>query len=225
MALALLFDLDGTLFDTFEQILEAQNAAVAEAGVRPLTREELRPLVGMPVSRQLKILRGMEGPPVAAITESYYRRFEAMVRRHVELYPGVKATFPTLKGRRIGTMSTRRRDVADLMLRVAGIRDYFTTVTGGDEVARAKPEPDLPWHAAKAIGAAPSETVVVGDAAVDILAGRAAGMRTLAVTYGYGDLAAIREARPHAEIPSFDRLPGVVAAFERDTRDLPPETP
>ena len=218
MALALLFDLDGTLFDTFDQILEAQNAAVTEAGVRPLTREELRPLVGMPVARQLQILRGMEGPVVAAITESYYRRFEAMVRRRVTLYPGVTETFPSLAGRPIGTMSTRRRDVADLMLRMAGIRTYFTTVTGGDEVSRPKPEPDLPRHAAKAIGVAPPEAVVVGDAAVDILAGRAAGAWTVAVTYGYGDLAALREARPHAEVARFADLPRAVAEIEEAAR-------
>jgi len=101
------------------------------------------------------------------------------------------------------------------MLRVAGIDHHFRAIVGGDEVDRPKPNPDLPLHAAKAVGAAPVNCVVVGDSPVDVQAGRAAGMRTVAATYGYGDLAALRDAGPHAEIASFSELPRVLAALER----------
>ncbi len=212
---ALLFDLDGTLMDTFDTILASMNEAIEGTGVEPLKVEELRPLVGMPVQRQMAMLRGMEGPAVDALTDRYYEHFLARVRKGVTLYPGVKETLASFAGRPIGTMTTRRKDGAMLMLRVAGIDAYFTAVTGGDEAPRPKPFPDLPRLAAKNVGVPPEQCVIVGDAPVDILAGRAARAWTVAATYGYGQLGALREAKPHAEIGRFSELPRIVADLER----------
>ena len=214
LVLALLFDLDGTLLDTFDQLLRAQNEALAMFGEPPLAAEELRPLVGIPLAKQMEITRGMAGPRVAAINEEYYRRFRALVEEGVRVFPGVKETLVVMKSRPIGTMTTRRRDTADLMLRKAGIRSYFRSVVGGDEVERPKPEPDLPRFAAQALGLRPSDCAVVGDAAVDVLAGNAAGARTIAAAYGYGRRSDLLAAKPHAVIESFADLPMALAALE-----------
>ena len=216
MGFALLFDIDGTLVETLNLIIAAMNGALAESGAAPLVAEDLRPLIGMPVPRQLKILRGMEGPIVDEITDGYYRRFGTLVEEGVRLYPGVAdtlAALAALDGRRIGTMTTRRRGNARRMLEVGGIARHFTAIVGGDEVPRPKPNPDLPRFAARAIGADPGQCVVVGDAPVDMLAGRAAGMRTVAVTYGYGDPAELRAATPDATIDAFGDLPAVLRSF------------
>ncbi len=212
--LALLLDIDGTLLDTFDAILEAMNLALAEFRVEPLRAEELRPLIGMPVEVQMKRLRGMEDPVVRSITDRYYREFHRLVDRGVRRYPGVAETLERLKDRPIATMSTRRREEAKHMLRIAGIDRYFRAIVGGDEVARPKPNPDLPLHAAKALRVPPAKAVVVGDSPVDIAAGRAAGTWTVAATYGYGGPEALREAKPHAEIARFPDLPAVLAALE-----------
>jgi HAD superfamily hydrolase (TIGR01509 family) len=212
--LALLLDIDGTLMDTFDLILEAMNVAIAEHRVEPLRAEELRPLIGMPVEVQMKRLRGMEGPVVREIAERYYEEFHRLVDRGLRLYPGVAETLARLKDRPITTVSTRRREEARHMLRVAGIDRYFRAIVGGDEVARPKPSPDLPLHAAKALRVPPARAAVVGDSPVDILAGRAAGTWTIAATYGYGEIKALREAKPHAEIAKFTDLPAAIAALE-----------
>ena len=214
VALAVLLDLDGTLMDTFDAIVETMNRGMADAGEPPLKAEELRPLVGIPVVVQLGMLRGIAGPKAERIGETYYRHFMRHVEGGVRLYPGVKETLAKMPARMIGTMTTRRREVARLMIRVAGIETYFRAITGGDEVARPKPSPDLPLHAAKALGVPAPECVVVGDSPVDVLAGRAAGMRTVAATYGYGELAALRDAGPDAEITRFAALPRALAALE-----------
>ena len=212
--LALLFDLDGTLLDTFDQLLRAQNEALAAFGEPPLAAEELRPLIGIPLAKQMEITRGMTGPRVAAINEEYYRRFRALLERGVRLFPGVKETLAVLRERPIGTMTTRRRDTAEVMLRKAGIRSYFRSVVGGDEVERPKPEPDLPRFAAKALGRSPRECVVVGDAPVDVLAGRAAGTWTVAAAYGYGARAGLLAAKPDAVLERFAELPSILAVLE-----------
>ena len=216
--LALLFDIDGTLLDTFEAILEAMNVALQESGVRPLGVEELRPLIGMPVERQMKVLREMEGPTVTKIADRYYEVFHGLVDRGVRPYPGVPETLAALQGRAITTMSTRRKEEARHMLRVAGLEGYFTEVVGGDEVPRPKPSPDLPRHAAGVLGIPPHRAVVVGDSPVDILAGRAAGTWTVAAMYGYGTPASLREAKPHATIARFPELPAVLADLEPRAR-------
>ena len=213
MELALLFDIDGTLIDTVDAIVASMNGAFAEFDVKPLAKEEIRPLIGMPVARQMDLLRGMQGPVVDRITDRYYDLFTEHVERGLPVFPGVRETLPLLQ-RPISTMTTRRLYGAKRMLEVAGIASSFRAIVGGDEVSRPKPYPDLPLYSAKALGVAPERCVVVGDSPVDILAGRAARMRTIAATYGYGSPSAIREAKPHAEIRRFAELPGILADLE-----------
>lgn len=215
--LALLLDIDGTLIDSFDAILEAMNLVLAETGAKPLRADELRPLIGMPVQRQMKVLRDMEGPAVDRITDRYYEEFHKLVDRGLRLYPGVADTLGSLAGRPVTTMSTRRRDEARHMLEVAGIDRFFTEIVGGDEVARPKPYPDLPRRAAEALGVPVARAVVVGDSPVDILAGRAAGAWTVAASYGYGSPSSLQEAKPHATIPSFAGLPAVLKDLEART--------
>ncbi len=217
MALAILFDIDGTLLDTLDAIIEAMNRACADLSVSPLFRaDELRPMIGTPVQRQLKELRAITGPLADEFTDRYYAHFTQLVEMGVVPYPGVKETFPSFRGRAITTMSTRRRGEAAHMLRVARLDSYFRAIVGGDEVQRPKPNPDLPLHGAKALGARPQDCVVVGDSPVDVRAGRAAGMKTVAVTYGYGDRLALRDSAPDAMIEVFDHLPRVLEDLESE---------
>jgi 2-phosphoglycolate phosphatase len=204
---ALLFDIDGTLVDTFDAILSAMNVAMDEVGEDPLTPEELRPLIGRSIASQMALLRGMSGPLVDRIQETYYRHFVDLVKEGLRLYEGVESTLEALEGRAMGTITTRRRKVARLMLREAGIEEYFTAVVGGDEVSRPKPHPELVRHACRAIRVAPSEAVAVGDSPVDILAGRAAGTFTVAALYGYGDDRELMDAAPDQTINRFRELP------------------
>ena len=125
MLLALLFDIDGTLMDTFEAILASMNAALGEFSVEPLTRDELRPLIGMPVQRQMDLLRGMHGPVVDRITDLYYVYFLERVEQGLPLYPDVKETLARLGDHPISTMTTRRLEGARRMLEVAGIAPFF----------------------------------------------------------------------------------------------------
>ena len=164
------------------------------------------------------IAEGMSGAIVDQITDRYYAHFLAHVERGLPLYPDVKETMPRLADRAISTMTTRRREGAKRMLEAAGIASYFRAIVGGDEVSRPKPFPDLPQYSARALGVTPEACVVVGDAPVDILAGRAARAWTVAVTYGYGSPSALREAKPHATIESFRELPDAIGEIESRVR-------
>jgi HAD superfamily hydrolase (TIGR01509 family) len=214
VVLALLFDIDGTLLDTLDAIIASMNAALEEFGVAAMTKAELGPLIGVPVARQMDLLRGLQGPIVDHITDRYYYHFMDCVEAGIPLYPDVKETLALLSDRPISTMTTRRRRGAERMLELAGIASYFQAIVGGDEVSRPKPFPDLPLFSARALGVRPEACVIVGDAPVDVLAGRAARMWTIAVTYGYGSPRALREAKPHGMIDRFVELPSVVRQLE-----------
>jgi len=218
MNLALLFDLDGTLMDTIDAIVASMNAAAGEVAIEPFREDELRPMIGTPVQRQLEVLREVSGPPADAFTDRYYAHFARHVDRGVRLFPGVRETFPFLVSRATGTASTRSRDEARHMLHVTGLERYFRAVVGGDEVPRPKPYPDLPLASARALGADPSGCVVVGDSPVDVRAGRAAGMRTVGAIYGYGHRSAIDEAGPDAVLERFTDLPRVLEILEAHAR-------
>lgn len=215
MPLALLFDIDGTLLDTLDAIIEAMNRACLDLNVSPpFHPDELRPMIGTPVETQLHVLRGVRGSLARAFANRYYAHFTRLVDDGVRPFPGVRESFPLLRGRPISTVSTRRRDEARHMLRVAGLLPYFTTIVGGDDVANPKPNPDLPLYAAESLRVQPRMCAVIGDSPVDIQAGRAAGMRMIAVTYGYGGLAALRDAAPDAMIDAFDRVPDTLRDLE-----------
>jgi len=218
MKLGILFDIDGTLMDTLDAIVASMNEALETFGVKPLTKEELRPLIGMPVQRQMDILRGMQGTVVDQITDRYYEHFMERVEKGLPRYPGVAETLPRLADHPISTMTTRRLQGARRMLEVSGIATYFRAIVGGDEVSRPKPYPDLPLFSANALGVPPEQCIVVGDAPVDILAGRSARMWTVAAAYGYGSPSGLREAKPHATIQQFSELPGVVADLDARVR-------
>ncbi len=149
-----------------------------------------------------------------AIRDAYYRHFERRVAEGIPLYPRVPETLEALGDRPIGTMTTRRTAVARRMLRGARLEPRFTAVVGGDQVTRPKPHPELVYLAATAVGRPATACIVVGDAPVDVLAGRRAGAWTVAATYGYGDLEDLRQAGPHAEISSVEDLLPVVRALE-----------
>jgi len=210
---ALLLDVDGTLLDTFPDILASMNRALEELGERPVTAEELRPLIGVHVVRQMEILRSMPEDRAREVNDRYYGHFRRIVEERAAVYPGVRDTLERLRGRPIATFTTRRREVARTMLRTAGLETFFFAIVGGDEVVRQKPHPDLALHVARILNAPPSECVVVGDAPVDIEAGNAAGMRTVAALYGYGTTEAMAAARPTATIQEFSELPLVLEAF------------
>src|SRR6266545_3264804 len=140
---ALLLDLDGTLMDTLETIVQAMNAACDDLGVSPPFRaEELRPTIGMPVPRELQLLRGIVGPIADEFTDRYYAHFSRAVEHGVRLYPEVMETFPFFAGRQIASMSTRRAYQVDHMLRATGMKTVAALYGYGDPVAVTDAAPD-----------------------------------------------------------------------------------
>jgi HAD superfamily hydrolase (TIGR01509 family) len=134
------------------------------------------------------------------IIREYRRIYPARGHRLTKVYPGVAEMLERLGGRK-STATTKSSETTRLILTQFGLVRYFDHVQGTDGFP-AKPEPDVILRGLEALGARPEECLLVGDAAPDMIAGKRAGVKTCAVTYGYGDQAAMRAAQPDYWIDS-----------------------
>ena len=191
MPLALIFDLDGTLIDTVYAHVFAWQRALDEAGM---------PIDGWRIHRRIGMSGGLFARAVAREIgrDLTLAETDAMERRHAELFlelmpvrrplPGAVELLAELRGRGIvhGIATSGRRPVIDASLEALGVGEETVVIERGD-VARAKPEPDLFLACQEALGVAPGDCYVVGDAVWDLLAARRARMLSIGLlSGGYG---------------------------------------
>lgn len=183
----IIFDLDGTLADTAADMADALNA-VLPPGVLPISLKEARTVMGG--GEDTLAARFAEGNWDPHDRRDFGRRFsEAYASRlavHTKIYPGVRKTLGKLSMCAKVVLSNRRRNLTVPVLERFGLLDYFLEVFGMDSGAGMKPSPEPVLHVLRQLAISPDETIIVGDCMNDIQAGYAAGVRTVAVTYGYG---------------------------------------
>jgi phosphoglycolate phosphatase len=195
-ALALaIFDLDGTLCDSVEDITTAVNAVLVRLGLRTLKPATVRSYVGRGPRSLMEKSLGETGRPkldraVSLLLDYYKIRCLDKTR----LYPGVAAGLARLAAARKIVLSNKPRDISRTILETLGVAPYFSGIYGGDSFRAKKPDPEAVTEALRLHGARAEEAILVGDSDVDLLAARRAGARFLAVTYGYGSRADLEGA-------------------------------
>ena len=200
----ILFDLDGTLVDTTDLILRSfvHTFDVHSPGRAP-SREALIATFGRSLPATLREMardEGAENPEAwAAQMLATYRGFQ---REHhdrlIQAFDGVEDMLRELKadGHRLGVVTSKMEGFARRGLRLFGLEEYFEVGVFHDDTATHKPDPAPLLLAAERGGVAPSTVTYVGDSTHDIIAGRAAGMRTIAVLWGPFDRAVLEAERP-----------------------------
>jgi 2-phosphoglycolate phosphatase len=190
-----LFDVDGTLLDSAADICSAVRQALAEAGVDGLTEPYLRSFIG---HHLFDLFREVLPHSTQQDHEKLLARYRAIyqARRHAatRVYPGVSQMLSALGGLK-STATTKSSETARLVLEQFGLAPYFDHIQGTDGFP-SKPAPDVILKSIERLGVAPGHCLLIGDAAPDMEAGRRAGVRTCAVTWGYGDLDAMRAHQP-----------------------------
>ena len=208
----LIWDFDGTLADTFAAIRASAAVALAAHGFGPCDDAILRAAGGLALAEVLTRLAAPEALPaevLASMVEAYREAFPTHAA-DATLFPGVPAFLADLGDRGVTlAIATGRRRVStvDLLARF-GIADRFATVHCEDDLApgRGKPQPDLVLRACEATGWDPSRAVVIGDSPYDVAMGRAAGARTVAVTWGHSEPDALRAAGADHVVDDLDGL-------------------
>jgi phosphoglycolate phosphatase len=191
-----LFDIDGTLLDSAEDICGAVRQVLDSTPNSPsVTHDYLKSYIG----RHLFDLFGdiFPGAPQGQLDEMLmqYRQFyPARGHRMTRVYPGVAEALAALGGRK-STATTKGTPTTRSVLEQFELLPYFDHVQGTDGFP-CKPAPDVIFTALAALGAKPEDCLFVGDSPADMEAGRRAGVRTCAVTYGYGRREALAEFEP-----------------------------
>jgi len=160
---------------------------------------------------------GLSGDELARAVREFQRIEAESVREGMRAYPGVREAIASLAAWKLAAVTNKRRDTSIEALRVAGLLPFFAVVLGGDSVPHKKPAPDPILHAASALGVAPTECAVVGDTENDVVAGKAAGARTIGVTWGYGTRARLEAAGVEYLIETPDALAPLLRALTPST--------
>ncbi len=183
-----LFDMDGTLVDTFSLIYESFNSALKENGKEELTKSDFdKKLFGKPIDSTAQRLIGTTSDEellkILKCFEGYW--FKNLDK--VKVFKNVAVTLERLKldGYKLGVVSTSPRNVISETLKQCGIHDFFDVFIGEEDAEHKKPHHEPVTNALNALGVKPEEAVFVGDTVYDVLAGKAAGCYTVFLLNDY----------------------------------------
>ncbi len=189
MIKAVLFDLDGTFADTAPDLGYAVNQMRIKRGLAPVPEEKTRPVTSSGARGLLGAGFGItpDHADFPAMREEFLNIYEANLCRETRLFDGMAELVQLLENKEIiwGIVTNKAERFALPLMKLLGYSTRSACVIGGDTTGKMKPHPEPLYAAAKAIGTAPAHCLYVGDDERDIQAGRAAGMKTVAVRYGY----------------------------------------
>ncbi|MDA8109505.1 MAG: phosphoglycolate phosphatase [Betaproteobacteria bacterium] len=190
---AVLVDLDGTLLDTAPDIAAAANAMLADLALGSVPLEAVRDFIGQGIGNLVRrcLERAAGRAPEPALLDAALERFAEHYAREngrgAKAYPSVREGLTAMRadGLRLACVTNKASRFSAPLLERAGLAGYFEALVCADVVGKRKPDPALFREACAQLGAAPAESVVIGDSANDAQGGRAAGCRVLLVPYGY----------------------------------------
>ena len=206
----IIFDFDGTLGDTRANILLTMRMTLSKLGLPEKDDDTIGATIGIPLGEGfLQMFPDLTSEQEDLCTRTYRAIFEENKKDLVPaLFPHVKETLAALKDRGYILTVASSRSSASLngFLRDMGIADCISFVLGADNVEKAKPHPEPVLRTLAEFGVDASAAVVVGDMPVDIQMGRAAGAKTVAVTYGNASRKALEDAGADIIIDNFSKL-------------------
>jgi 2-phosphoglycolate phosphatase len=186
---AVLFDLDGTLIDSAPDLGAAADRMRTERGLPSLPALHYRPMAGAGARGMLGVAFGMtpEHPDFPAMREEFFVNYENRMTEQTYAFQGVAELIDQLLGRGLawGVVTNKSSRFTLPLTRQMPLFGSAGTIVSGDTTPHAKPHPAPLLEAARQLELDPARCLYVGDDERDVVAGRAAGMQTVAATYGY----------------------------------------
>jgi 5'-nucleotidase len=202
---AVIFDLDGTVVDSVELIVESFRHATVEVLGVELEREQMIANVGKPLVEQMEVLSPDHADQLVRVYREFnHREHDRMLR----MYEGMLAVLEGLqaRGARMGLVTSKSRPTTEMAFRVTGIRPLLDVVVCAEDTERNKPYPDPIEFCLQRMGAAPDQGVYVGDSPYDLQAAKAAGVRSIGVTWGVFGRDSLEAESPDLVVDSVEDL-------------------
>lgn len=207
-----IFDLDGTLIDSFADIAFAVNQTLTQMSLPTLTHHQIKAHVGLGARWLLRQCLQEVGATSESALQHARTLFLPIYTEHLasetKIYPGVRETLDTLQnqGKTLTVCTNKPIALTHPLLRTLELDSFFVEVLGGDSLPTKKPDPAPLLLLMEKCQMTPSETWMIGDSRFDIEAGRAADVHTCGVTYGHHSLSEMQALRPNTMIHTFGEL-------------------
>jgi phosphoglycolate phosphatase len=194
-----IFDFDGVIADTGADIAAAANYVLDSLGIPPLPEKTVVSYIGGGAGPLVKKILGPQGEDKELFEASlslFKERYDRHCAELTTLYPGVMDVLKKLHsaGKTLAIATQKTESQTDTIIRHLGIDHFFAVVVGPDSITRKKPDPESMFLILDRTGGKPDASIMIGDKASDILAGKAAGMPTCGATYGFGSREELEEA-------------------------------
>ena len=186
---AVLFDLDATLIDSAPDLGAAADKMRTDRGLESYPLERYRPHAGSGARGMLGVAFGItpDAPEFPELREEFFVAYERRMLLNTQVFDGVQALIEAIQARGLlwGVVTNKSMRFTDPLTRAMPLFASAGAIVSGDTTPHAKPHPEPLHEAARRLGVPSAACIYVGDDERDIIAGRAAGMRTVAATYGY----------------------------------------
>jgi len=204
LRMVVVFDLDGTLVDSTQALLEAHDAAWASVGLQRPPDETILDLIGLPLVHTMRTLDPEQDPE--ALAKAYSLAYVEIAPRCERLFDGMAELLARPFRAAVATGKSQRG--ADRVVKQFGLEDRFEIVLGGDSVPRPKPNPDLLHAIMEATGT--KDLVMIGDTTYDLEMAQAAGVKAIGVSWGHHSVERLRPWAPVVDsVDALGRLLGV----------------
>lgn len=201
-----IFDLDGTLVESRSDISKAINASLISVGSVARPGSQIHPLIGRPLDGIFEALLPSDMRDKVEEAARHYRSYYFKnCARDSYVYPGAIRCLEELSGRRLAVATTKKTFQAMRVAEIFELLPYFEVVQGSDDIPH-KPDPAIVNLVLQKTRVSPHRALMIGDTVMDIRAGRAAGTRTCAVTYGIGTQEELVHESPDILLDDLGRL-------------------
>lgn len=185
---AVIFDLDGTLLNTIDDLAAAANYALQQAGFAPHTTEEIMSYVGngIPMLIRRMVPQPAREEDIRCVTPFFETYYATHKQDFTAPYPGILAMLDTItaRGVKVAVLSNKKHAMTLPIIRHY-FGERFAAVQGAEDGMPVKPDPTGAYRVLDALGCAPTDVLYVGDSDTDMLTARAAGLTACGVLWGF----------------------------------------
>jgi len=207
MIRGIVFDFDGTIVDSMQMVFSALNDALKKRNLPTIEIELLGRMAGLPVIDIISSKAHITEAAAKEVEKDVFKTYTSFCRTSCQLLPHVESTLKTLKSKKIklGLFTTTPTKPLMAVEKKFSLKDYFDIMIAKED-AENKPSPEGLNKIVKEFGIRKDECLYVGDSPIDILTGKAAGIKAIAVTTGIATLQQLKETNPDGIISDLEKL-------------------